>query len=165
MINQKTIQIKKAGETENKILTEIAFEAKRHWNYPEEYYQTWQDELTVSKEYISENKVFTVYYHDQIVGFYSIVENKKDFYSGNVFVEKGFWLEHIFIKPAFHNQGIGRILLDHAKQVSRKLGISGLLIFVDPNAKGFYDKTGAMFLYNSQSSIPDREIPVYILTT
>ncbi|MBN1927081.1 MAG: GNAT family N-acetyltransferase [Prolixibacteraceae bacterium] len=163
MINLKNILIKKAKKTDHNILTSIAFSAKRHWNYPEHYYELWKDELTLSEKYISKNTVYKACYLDKILGFYSIVENEKDFYSGEVFVEKGFWLEHIFILPEYHKMGIGSLLIKHAKQLSKKKGIESLKIFVDPYASGFYDRIGAKHIYDSASSIPGRKIPVYLL--
>ncbi len=164
MINRKNIRIIIAEERDHDMLTTIAFSAKRHWNYPEHYFELWKDELTISEEYIKNNLVYKACYLDKIPGFYSIVENKADFYSGEVFVEKGFWLEHIFILPKYHKMGIGRLMIDHAKQVSKTKGIKMLKIFVDPNATGFYEKIGACLSYNSPSSIPGRTIPVYSLS-
>lgn len=156
-------QIIRANDADHKVLTEISFAAKRHWNYPESYFDIWKDELTITKDYIIENLVFKAVYKNIVVGFYSITENKSDFYSGEIFVAKGFWLEHIFVRPDFHKLGIGRMLIDHAKKISMETGINTLLIFVDPFAKGFYDKIGALHLYDSKSSIPGRHIPVYEL--
>jgi GNAT superfamily N-acetyltransferase len=155
--------IEEALESDATILTEIAFAAKRHWSYPEEYYKIWQDELTITKEYINRNQVYKAVYDGSILGFYSIVENKSDFYSGEIFVQKGFWLEHIFIKPEYHKMGMGRMMIDHVKQIAISKEITNLLIFIDPNAKGFYNKIGAEYLYDSKSSIPGRMIPVYVL--
>lgn len=163
MINLKNIHLKKAKKSDHNLLTIIAFSAKRHWNYPERYYELWKDELTISEEYILKNMVYKACYNNQIVGFYSIVENKSDFYSGDVFVEKGFWLEHIFILPEYHKMGIGSMMVDHARQVSTMKGIESLKIFVDPNASGFYNRIGAKHIYDSVSSIPGRKIPVYLL--
>jgi len=162
MIIQK-IHINRANYSDSDILTEIAFLAKRHWNYPDEYYEIWKDELTITEKYLKQNIVYKAIYEELIVGFYSIVENKSDFYSGEILVQKGFWLEHIFIRPDYHRFGIGTKLINHAKHISEVTGIQNLLIFVDPNAKGFYDRIGAEFLYDSKSSIPERLIPVYNL--
>lgn len=162
MIIQK-IHINRANNTDSDILTEIAFFAKRHWNYPDEYYEIWKDELTITEKCLKQNIVYKAVYEEFIVGFYSIVENKSDFYSGDILVQKGFWLEHIFIRPEYHRFGIGTKLINHAKHISEETGIQNLLIFVDPNAKGFYDRIGAEFLYDSKSSIPERLIPVYNL--
>jgi GNAT superfamily N-acetyltransferase len=163
MMDLRKIEINKAQDTDCDILTEISFAAKRHWNYPENYYDVWKDELTITEDYINHGIVYKAQLGDLILGFYSIVENKSDFYSGETFVKKGFWLEHIFIKPDYHKFGIGRLMINHAKSISKNMGTNNLLIFVDPNAKGFYDKVGADYLYDSKSSIPGRLIPVYDL--
>ena len=163
MIDLGKIEIIRAQDYDCDILTEIAFASKRHWNYPNSYYDLWKDELTISMNYINHNIVYKAQFGDLILGFYSIVENKSDVDSVEIFVKKGFWLEHIFIKPDYHKIGIGSLMIEHAKQISKNIGISDLLIFVDPYAKGFYDKMGADYLYDSKSSIPGRLIPVYDL--
>jgi len=161
MIERNKIQISKTQNSDAEVLTDISFAAKKHWNYPDSYYDLWRDELTITKDYIQQNIVFKALYMDVVIGFYSITENKDDFYSGDTFVKQGFWLEHLFIKPEYHKLGIGVSMINHAKQVSRDLGIRNLFIFVDPYAKGFYDRVGAEYLYDSKSSIPGRIIPVY----
>lgn len=162
-ITSKGIQITEAQEEDCATLTSIAFAAKRHWQYPESYYELWEDELTITKDYINRNIVYKAILANSIIAFYSIVEVKTNFNAGEVLVNKGFWLEHIFVLPKFHKMGVGRILIDHIKQTSKKKGIESLLIFVDPYARGFYDKVGAEYLYNSKSSIEGRIIPVYKL--
>lgn len=163
MIDVKRINIVQAHCSDFETLTEIAFSAKRHWNYPDDYFDIWKDELTITREYIDKNIVYKALLFDTALGFYSIVENGNDFWTNGVFVKKGFWLEHIFIRPEFHEMGIGRLLMNHAEMVSKNKDISNLLIFVDPFAKGFYDKIGAEYLYESKSSIIERPIPVYNL--
>jgi GNAT superfamily N-acetyltransferase len=165
MIDPKKQPIIPAEKPDAAILTNIAFSAKRHWPYPESYFTIWHKELTITCDYITAHTIYKIIRDNTVAGFYSIVHNAKDFYSGEVFVQKGFWLEHLFIRPEYHNQGMGRMLTDHAKKVAKSQGIDALLIFVDPNAKGFYDKIGADFLYDSKSSIPGRMIPVYKLKT
>ena len=155
--------IKEANIRDAETLTRIAFKAKRFWNYPEEYFEIWRDELTLSSEYILKNSVFVAYENKHIIGFYSIVYNTENFYSGKVLVEKGFWLEHIFVLPDHHQNGVGKELIKHAINYSKKNGINSLKIFVDPFAEGFYKKMKATFKYMSPSSIKDREIPVYEL--
>lgn len=161
MVDLSDILIDKAIDVDVGILTEISFLAKRHWNYPENYYDLWKDELTITKDYLTRNIVYKAQLGDRIAGFYSIVENKTDFFTGETFVQKGFWLEHLFLRPDYHKIGLGRRMIEHAKMISKNTGIRQLLIFVDPNARGFYDKMGANFLYDSKSSVPGRMIPVY----
>ncbi|MBN1186655.1 MAG: GNAT family N-acetyltransferase [Bacteroidales bacterium] len=163
--NVQDLIIENVNENEAHVLTEIAFEAKKHWNYPNHFYDIWKEELTITPGYIEKNIVNKAVFCGEIVGFYAIVENKSDFWSGEVFVQRGFWLEHIFVKPNFHNQGIGIKLIEHAKIEAHNRGVEHLLIFADPNARGFYDKMGASFLSLSKSSIADRLIPIYELKT
>jgi maltose O-acetyltransferase len=155
--------IERAQPSEHAVLTEIAFAAKRHWNYPEDYYERWKEELTITSEYINRNIVYSAKQENRWIGFYSIVENSADFYSGDVFISKGFWLDHMFIHPDFHHLGIGREMIRHIQQHASALRIEKLLIFVEPFAQGFYEKIGADYLHMSKSSIPRRWVPVYEL--
>lgn len=150
-----------AQETDADELTSISFAAKRHWNYPEHYYEIWKHELTITPEYIRNNQVFKAMYNRICVGYYSLVKNEKDFYAGEVLVKQGYYLEHIFILPLYHNRGIGSSLIQHMKQHFFNMSINNIFVFADPHSRGFYDKTGAVFLYDSKSSIPGRMIPVY----
>lgn len=155
------MNIKAALPSDASIFTQIAFAAKRHWDYPEHYFEIWKDELTINQAYIRDNIVFKYVYNGEITGFYSIVFNPKGFITGEVYIEKGYWLEHIFILPKHHRKGFGTEMISHLKEYSTKKFINEILIFVDPYAKGFYEKVGATFTYNSKSSIPKRSIPVY----
>jgi len=155
----ENIRIALPGDAE--ILTKIAFAAKHTWNYPESYFEVWKDELTITKDYTNNNIVFIAKKGKQVVGFYSIVIVQNDFMAGNVLVKKGFWMEHLFIKPSFQKKGIGSMLMEHALKYCEENWIDELKIFVDPHAVGFYEKMGAKFMENSPSSIKGREIPVY----
>ena len=159
------ISICRTEPDEHRELTEVAFAAKRHWNYPEEYFDLWKNELTISEAYIRNHVVYSVRDDEKTVGFYSIVENPDEFYAGEVLVAKGWWLEHMFIIPKYHRRGIGRRMVAHVKERAAELEIAELRIFVDPFARGFYDRVGAVFLYDAKSSIPGRTIPVYLLKT
>ena len=158
------LKIRIALPTEASILTKIAFAAKHCWDYPESYFEIWKKELTITKEYITGNVVVVAHLGHQIVGFYSIVSVIDDFKTGNVLVKRGFWLDHLFVKPEFQKKGIGRKLIEHALQYCTENWIDELRIFVDPNAAKFYEKLGALFVENTPSSIEGREIPVYRFT-
>jgi GNAT superfamily N-acetyltransferase len=165
MIVQDKISISKALERNSGILTEIAFKAKKFWPYPEEYFNIWATELTITPEYIRKKTVYKAMIDKKITGFYSIVENKQDFMSGEVLVKKGFWLEHIFILPEFHRHGMGKRLMEHASLIAADMKTDTLHVFVEPFARGFYEKIGAKFEYLSKSSIPGRYIPKYTINT
>jgi len=159
--NQKNIF--NAVPMDSLYLTEIAFAAKKFWKYPNEYIEKWKDELTITENYISNNIVRCIKINNKIIGFYSIINLADDFKFSSGFMEKGFWLDHMFIFPEFHKNGIGKIFFkDINNLIQNKKIVLPLRIFVDPNATGFYDKIGAKEYRVSGSSIPGRNIPVYL---
>lgn len=144
--------IRKALKEDAQELTRIAFAAKRYWNYPDEYYQVWKNELTISSPYILNNDVFLISDDEYIVGFYSVIAWKGETY-----------LDHIFIDPRFLKQGIGSELINHLISVQQGKGVEKIYVLVDPNAAGFYDKVGAKFIKYVTSNIAGREIPLYLI--
>jgi len=60
--------IRPAKTKEAEILTRISFASKRYWDYPEEYYVIWNDELTISLDFIDKNDVFVFENGGSIIG-------------------------------------------------------------------------------------------------
>lgn len=67
----------------------------------------------------------------------------------------------MYILPENMGKGIGTKFTTHMKEYLSEKKVDKVLIFVDPKARGFYEKPGAKFLIDSNSSIPGRKIPVY----
>lgn len=156
-------RIRPAVTEDARALTEIAFAAKRRWDYPETYYDTWKDELTVTTAYLLSTPVFVAVREEDPVGFLSLAHVEQSFWAGRVFVREGDWLEHLFVLPPFHGRDIGSALVRHALRYAAHQGIKRLYLFSDPHATGFYEKLGARFLELSPSSIPGRSVPLYEL--
>jgi GNAT superfamily N-acetyltransferase len=163
MMEKDTIIIRSALMSESAVLTEISFRSKHYWNYPEEYFKVWQEELTITPAYIKNNIVYVAEKYGQVIGYASLVEVKADFWAGKVFVQKGFWLEHIFIIPAAIGTGVGSKLLKKITAQCSEMAITTIRIFVDPHARGFYDKLGARYIGESPSSIEGRAVSLYEL--
>ena len=83
------VVIREAKPEEHEELTEISFAAKRYWNYPQEYFDVWKDELTISGDYVKNNAVFAAEAGGSLAAYYSIVEVKREFFAGETKVEKG----------------------------------------------------------------------------
>lgn len=157
------LSIRPAQTSDCSTLTEISFQAKRHWKYPDEYMELWQYELTITPTYIEKNTVFVGELEGEVVGFYSLVEIKEELKVGTSLIEKGTWLDHMFIFPKHIGKRIGSEFTAHMRDYLAEKKVAVVHIFVDPNAKGFYEKIGAKFRRDSDSSIPRRKIPVYEL--
>ncbi len=87
---QANIIIRRADDKESDILTSISFAAKRYWKYPEEFFEVWKDELTITPDYINQNEVYVAKVDGKTVAFISIVQVKNDFQAGEVLISKGF---------------------------------------------------------------------------
>ena len=131
------IVIRPARDSEREILTEISFAAKRYWNYPEEYFAVWQEELTITAEYIQKNRVYVAEADGEIAGYFSLVKTENDFLAGETVTDDGYWLEHIFIRPQHIGKGFGRKLMNHLRVLCNDLGIDKVHILSDPHAAGF----------------------------
>jgi GNAT superfamily N-acetyltransferase len=138
------IIIRRAQPYEHETLTEISFSSKRFWNDPEEYFEVWKDELTITRTYIEKNAVFVAEVSGVVAGYLSIVHVPQDFKAGATFVQRGYWLEHLFVRPGFMCRGIGSRLVSFTRVWCAQNGIDRLLIFSDPHARGFYERLGAV---------------------
>jgi N-acetylglutamate synthase-like GNAT family acetyltransferase len=113
-------------------LTKIAHEAKRYWGYPERWIKHWEQDLTITPEFISNNDVYVAEADGELLGFYALVVN-------NNRAE----LEHFWVSPAHIGRGIGKELFVHAMQVAAGQDVQEVEICADPNAEGFYQHMGA----------------------
>jgi GNAT superfamily N-acetyltransferase len=126
------VKIREASPDEAETLTQIAHDAKRHWGYPEHWIQHWQEDLTISPEFISRNQVYVAEDDGELKGFYALVMSKDN--------EE---LDHLWVAPNHLGKGIGKALFIHAMQTAARQNVSEVEISSDPNAEGFYQKMGA----------------------
>ena len=113
-------------------LTEIAFAAKRHWRYPENWIRQWQEALTITPEYVATNPAFVAVLQGEIVGF------------GAVQIGAGeAVLDHLWVLARFMGRGVGRALFQHAEEIARASGAARMKIVGEPHAEQFYSRMGA----------------------
>src|SRR5262252_2940926 len=126
------LQIRRAIPAESEVLTALAHAAKRHWNYPESWIAHWQDDLTLTREFIKNNEVFVATIDEEIAGCCALVLSDR-------IAE----LEHMWIDPKQMGKGIGRALFEHASACAKEAGAAALELSADPYAEKFYERMGA----------------------
>jgi GNAT superfamily N-acetyltransferase len=126
------LRIRRALSNEAEKLTQIAHNAKRHWGYPEHWIKHWQDDLTISPDYIRNNSVYVADEAGELIGFYALV----------VHADKA-ELDHMWVAPEHIGTGVGKELFIDAMQRAAERNLSAVEISADPNAAGFYLKMGA----------------------
>ena len=142
-------ELRKARPLDANELSAVAFAAKRHWGYPEEWIQLWMDELTVSPEYIEKNIVISAVENCRIVGWCALVDD-----AGSC------RLDYCWVLPEAMQLGIGRQLIEQAFTLAAGLGFAAMKVIADPNALGFYQKLGFKHIGTYPSSPKSRILPV-----
>jgi GNAT superfamily N-acetyltransferase len=139
-------------------LSRLAFKSKAHWGYDIDFMRRCKAELTYSPEQIEREDI---HFHvcdldDRVVAFYALKE------LGDGRAE----LDALFVAPDLLGQGVGRYLVDQARNEAIGLGIDVIVILGDPNAEGFYGSVGAVAAgYRESASIPGRFLPLFKLST
>jgi ribosomal protein S18 acetylase RimI-like enzyme len=136
------LRIRRAATEDAIALTRIAHDAKRYWGYPEHWISHWQDDLTISPEFIANNQVYVAEEEGKLLGFYALVIRK----------DKA-ELDHLWVAPDYISMGIGKDLFIHAMQSAAGSNVSEVTISSDPNAEGFYRKMGAHRIGETVSEI------------
>jgi GNAT superfamily N-acetyltransferase len=147
------LTIARAKPSHAQELTEIAYAAKAHWNYPEPWLKFWRErgDLMVSATSIDKYPTFAAFYDDECVGFYSLILQE----------DKAI-LNDLFIRPAYIGQGVGKQLFQHALGTARALKVKWLELESDPNAKAFYEHMGMMHIGEKKNDLlgTERALPV-----
>jgi GNAT superfamily N-acetyltransferase len=145
------MQIVRAKPEDADALSQIAFAAKRHWNYPERWIEAWRDILAMRPEFIAANVAYAAIENGRAVGFYLLTAE-----------EDGLHLDHLWITPDAMRRGIGRALFEHAVEQARNSGFAAIKIEADPNAEGFYQRMGARRVNVNVTEIEGRprELPL-----
>jgi GNAT superfamily N-acetyltransferase len=157
--------IRPAKTEEAAVLTQLSLESKGYWRYPKKYFDTWVAELTINVAYIKKNDVYVCQNNGLIAGYYAIIQLDKDLIVSGIRIEKGYWLEHMFVAPRYIGSGIGTKMFDHLRTKCETKGINKLKIIADPNARGFYEKMGCHYLEEFPSTIAGRTTPFLVLIT
>jgi len=121
--------------------------------------QIWQDELTITPDYLDNHLVYVYVENGRPVAYYSLVELLYDQEFSCVTLQQGIWLDHMFVLPERMGQGIGRELFEHCLKVLTDSGAESLLVLADPNASGFYEKMGCTYIDEYPSTIEGRTTP------
>jgi GNAT superfamily N-acetyltransferase len=122
------IEVRRAVTTDSERATELARSAKAHWGYPAEWLAIWRDDLVLTAEAIERHATFVASLEGEIVGVCQLQQS-----------DDHTMLEHVWVDPRRHGLGVGRALVEHARQNARGV----IAIVADPNAEAFYVKLGA----------------------
>ncbi len=143
-------QITKAISTDTHRLTEIAWQSKKHWNYPAAWMELWRKGLTITPEMIAKHDVFKLLLEDgRIVGYCVLITE-----------EEVLWVEHLWVLPTAIGNGFGTQLLQTALKQTVKPIHKKIKVVSDVNAEVFYQKMGFETVSQYESVPKGRFLPV-----
>lgn len=143
------IMYRKAVGSDASELTNIAFAAKRHWDYPEKWILLWTDDMTVDPGYVENNWILLAETESRILGWCAVSNERGES-----------WLDHCWVLPEAAGNGIGRTLVRMALGYAAKLQSAELKVISDPNAEGFYRKLGFRLVGEHPSTPKGRRLPI-----
>ena len=148
------ITLRPARPGESEALSELALRSKAYWKYSPEFIEACRAELAVSEEALVDPRSRYVLAESEgaVVGYYALICDPAG----------SFELDALFVRPENIGQGIGRALIEHAKDCARTLGAASITIQGDPHAADFYLAAGGVQVGESESqSIPGRSLPEF----
>lgn len=146
------VRIREARIEDARALTEIAYAAKRSWDYPDAWMESWSAALTLDAAAITAMRVRVAEDDGGVLGFYALGGEGRSVQ-----------LEHLWVRPDAMGRGVGRTLVEHALATAAGGGAEVLVIESDPNAEAFYLGLGAIRVGAVPApapGAPDRSLPV-----
>jgi ribosomal protein S18 acetylase RimI-like enzyme len=127
-------------------LSAVAREAKALWGYAGDWLEAWRADLTIGVGDIERMIVRVAESNGVIAGF------------GAADRVDGVWeVAHLWVRPRFARQGIGRMLLGGLVRAVREAGGRRIRIESDPNAEAFYVRAGASRIGERPAPMPGAE--------
>ncbi|SDT68668.1 Predicted N-acetyltransferase YhbS [Mucilaginibacter mallensis] len=144
------MKIERANINDNEILTEITKKSKAFWGYSEEQILKWNDDLTISKDYIESNNAFKLLNDNKVIGYYSYIIKEKEIAR----------LDNLFVLPEYIGKGFGKYLVNDFLKLMRNLKIKKIILDSEPNATEFYLRIGFEKIGEFETSIKNRFMPI-----
>lgn len=142
------IEIRRAVPSDSQRATQLARAAKAQWGYPAEWLAAWDADLRITGEDIERHATFLASVDGEAVGVCQLQEG-----------DEHAVLEHVWVDPAHQGQGVGRALVEHAREAARGV----IAIVADPHAEDFYVRLGARRVGEVAAPMPgapDRTLPL-----
>lgn len=144
------LRVRRAKLSEADALTALAMRSKAHWGYDAAFMARCRAALEVRPDEMRRHPYYVAERAGAIVGFYGFEPE-----------DGAVGLARFFVEPGEIGGGVGRALMDHAKETARRDGHETLIAISDPHAAAFYERMGGRPAGSAPSEIdPARPLPV-----
>lgn len=108
-MNKETIVEADVNDAEE--ITSLTKISKAFWGYDDKQIKKWEKDLTMTKDYIIENKVYKITCGNDLKGYYSYIEKE----------DKVVELDNIFLHPDSIGKGYGSVLINDFLKKMKKV--------------------------------------------
>ena len=123
-------------------LNRIAVESESYWGYDSDFMNEFKVIYQVTENFIRKNPTFILYENDKIIGFYSLSIKPEE----NT-------IEYFYIEPECIGKGYGEKMWKHLVTYCKSHNIKDFILVTSPQAKGFYEKMGAVQIGEVESTL------------
>ena len=120
-------------------MREIAIDAKAHWGYDRTLVEEWARAGDFEPESLRSRLLYVAEADGRPVGWAALIPRG----------EVG-WLEDLWVEPAWIGKGLGRQLFERVAEEARERGARRLEWEAEPNATGFYERMGGVYVRDSE---------------
>lgn len=146
-------EIRDARPDESEALADLFVRLLESWGHEPGFCEACRDALELSSEFIESYPVTVIENDDRVLGFYSLV-------SAGTNSE----LRYHYVDPDAADTGLDEILLSHAMQTARSMGMLSMTVLTEPEIEPFYVASGARRVGEVHSVSPDRWRPILSLS-
>jgi GNAT superfamily N-acetyltransferase len=136
------VRVRPVEADEGERLRQIAIAAKSYWGYDLDRVKEWAALGDFSPAGLRQKDVYVAEVEGTPVGWASAM-SKADIW----------WLDDLWIAPAWMGQGVGSRLFTHAAELRRVAGARRMEWEAEPNALGFYERMGGRYLRDSEPGV------------
>ena len=148
---ENSLRVLRATSKDSSRLSQIAWEAKKHWGYPAAWMEGWKNDLSPDTSYVEDNHLLKVEEHGELLGWGALCFDQEN---------QRWEIGHLWILPKAMGRGLGKLLWETLCMEAKKRCVQELFIYSDPNAQAFYEKMGADFIEDVPSTPEGRTIPL-----
>lgn len=135
-------------------LSAVAIRSKRHWGYSKEAMELWNQNLTITEDFLKSHTVIKATLEDEIVGFFALEEIKP--------VTR---IAHYWVDTPYMRKGYGTVMYNYLKDYLKLRNVERVTLVLDPNGMAFFEKKGAKILEKIEHKVKNKflyivEVPV-----
>ena len=151
------IEIRRATAKDIISLASISYTATKYCDNPARYLGKREIEI-IDEDYIENNIVFVAQKGHAIIGYCSLYEAKAGETKERKGVSSGYWLTHMFIRPAYVQEKIEIKFIEQVIEYCTSNNIRVFDVLSRPETKSFYREMGATYIKSLTDGTLDRGI-------